>query len=52
MVLRWFVKCRVDKINLVSPVNAWRYVSTSNNPADVGTRVDVTKKTETLTRCG
>ena len=53
VVLRWivnpdlhlpkFVKRRVDKINLVSPVNAWRYVSTSNNPADVGTRVDVTK---------
>ena len=53
VVLRWivnpdlhlpkFVKRRVDKINLVSPVNAWRYVSTSNNLADVVTRVDVTK---------
>ena len=33
-----FVKRRVDKILLVSSSDTWRYVGTSLNPADVGTR--------------
>ena len=33
-----FVKRRVDKILLVSSPDTWRYISTSLNPADVGTR--------------
>ena len=47
VVLKWilnpdlhlarFVKCRVDRIHLFSPANAWKYVNTTLNPADVGT---------------
>ena len=33
-----FVKRRVDKILLVAPADAWNYVHSSVNPADVGTR--------------
>ena len=48
VVLKWivnpdlhlarFVKRRVDKILVVSLPEAWNYVNTSANPADVGTR--------------
>ena len=50
VVLRWitnpdihlphFVKHRVDRIFLVASADAWSYVDTSLNPADVGTRVE------------
>ena len=48
VVLKWitnpdlhlarFVKRRVDKILRVTSPDAWKYISTSENPADVGTR--------------
>ena len=48
VVLKWitnpdlhlarFVKRRVDKILHVTSPDAWKYISTSENPADVGTR--------------
>ena len=54
MVLKWiinpdlhlprFVKRRVDRIHLVAPASAWKYVNTSLNPADVGTRWQSVKK--------
>ena len=53
MALRWiinpdlhlprFVKRRVDRILLVASADAWSYVNTSLNPADVGTRVESVK---------
>ena len=39
-----FVKRRVDRIHLVAPASAWKYVNTSLNPADVGTRWQSVKK--------
>ena len=54
VVLKWiinpdlhlprFVKRRVDRIHLVAPASAWKYVNTSLNPADVGTRWQSVKK--------
>ena len=54
MVLRWiinpdlyllrFVKRRVDRIPLVASADAWSYVNTSLNPADVGTCVESVKR--------
>ena len=48
VVLKWilnpdlhlprFGKRRVDRIHLISPANAWKYVNTTLNPAYVGTR--------------
>ena len=38
-----FVKRRVDRILLVASADAWSYVNTSLNPADVGTRVESVK---------
>ena len=53
VVLRWvinpdlhllcFVKRRVDRILLVAFADAWSYVNTSSNPADVGTHVESVK---------
>ena len=43
-----FVKRRVDKILLVSSSDTWRYVGTSLNPADVGTRKKSFKNPELL----
>ena len=43
-----FVKRRVDKILLVSSSDTWRYVGTSLNPADVGTREKSFKNPELL----
>ena len=54
VVLRWianpdlhlprFVKRRVDKILLVTSADAWSYISSEDNPADVGTREDCVKR--------
>ena len=41
--LRRFVKRRADKIFLMASADAWSYVNTSLNPADVGTRVESVK---------
>ena len=38
-----FVKRRIDRILLGSSADAWRYVNTSLNPADVETRVESVK---------
>ena len=38
LMLARFVKRRVDSILSVAPSSAWKYVSTAQNPADVGTR--------------
>ena len=43
-----FVKRRVDKILLVSSSDTWRYVGTSLNPAEVGTREKSFKNPELL----
>ena len=53
VVLKWitnpdlhlarFVERRVDKILRVTSPDAWKYISTSENPADVGTRETGTK---------
>ena len=43
--LPWFIKRRVDRIHLISPANAWIYVNTTLNPADVGTRWENVRKT-------
>ena len=43
-----FVKRRVDKILHVSPSTAWKYVHTSQNPADVGTRDAAYKNPESI----
>ena len=40
------MKRRVDKILRVSPSAAWKYIYTSQNPADVGTRGTAYKKPE------
>ena len=39
-----FAKRRIDRIFLVSSVDAWRYVNASLNPADVETRVESVKR--------
>ena len=54
VVLRWiinpdlhlarFVKRRVDRVLQVAPADAWNYVNTLHNPADVGTREDGVKR--------
>ena len=41
-----FVKRRVDKTLRVSPSATWKYIHTSQNPADVGTRDTAYKKPE------
>ena len=61
VVLKWiinpdlhlvrFVKRRVDKIWGAAPANAWNYVYTSLNPADVATREDVCKNPDRCS-CG
>ena len=53
VVLKWiinpnlhlprFVKHRIDRILLVASADAWSYVNTLLNPADVGTRVESVK---------
>ena len=58
VVLKWitnpdlhllrFVKRRVDKILGAAPANAWTYVHTSLNPADVATREDACKNPESV----
>ena len=41
-----FVKRRIDKILCVAPSSAWKYVKTSENPADIGTRDGAYKRSE------
>ena len=58
VVLKWivnpdlslarFVKRRVDRILLVVSASCWRYVNTSLNPADVGTRAQSSKQPSSL----
>ena len=58
VVLKWivnpdlslarFVRRRVDRIYLVTPPDVWRYVNTSCNPADVGTREGSVKQPGSL----
>ena len=58
VVLKWvinpdlhlarFIKRRVDKILLVSSPDAWRYLHTAVNPADVGTREGSIKRNEAV----
>ena len=58
VVLKWivnpdlhlarFVKRRVDKILVVSSPEAWNYVNTSVNPADVGTRESSVKHADAV----
>ena len=58
VVLKWiinpdlhlvrFVKRRIDKILLAASPESWRYVHTSNNPADVGTREGAIKRSEAV----
>ena len=43
-----FVKRRVERILQVSPGNVWKYVDTSQNPADVGTRDVIGKNPECI----
>ena len=43
-----FVKRRVDRILLVVSSSCWRYVNTSLNPADVGTRAQSCKQPSSL----
>ena len=43
-----FVKRRVDKILAFFAPDAWRYVNTSANPADVGTRENACKNSESI----
>ena len=43
-----FIKRRVDKILGIAPSNCWRYVHTSVNPADIGTRDGITKNLHSL----
>ena len=42
-----FVKCRIDKIHLVSSPDLWNFIRTLQNPADVGTR-DKNKNSDAL----
>ena len=42
------MKRRVDKIHLVASADAWSYVHTSLNPADVGTRENSVKKPDSF----
>ena len=56
VVLKWivnpdlhlprFVKRRVDKIHLVASPDAWKYIHTSLNPADVGTRKESVRRSD------
>ena len=46
--LSHFVKRRVDKILRVAPNDVWSYVSTEENPADVGTRNGAFKKSDSV----
>ena len=58
LVLKWivnpdlslarFFKRRVDRILLVVSASGWRYVNTSLNPADVGTRAQSSKQPSSL----
>ena len=58
VVLKWitnpdlhlarFVKRRVDKILRVASSDSWNYVHTSVNPADIGTRGNVTKNLDSI----
>ena len=43
-----FVKRRVDKILRVASSDVWNYVSTEENPTDVGTRDDAFKKSDSV----
>ena len=43
-----FVKRRVNKILVVSSPEAWNYVNTSVNPADVGTRESCVKHADAV----
>ena len=43
-----FVKRRVEKILQVAPGNVWKYLDTSQNPADVGTRDIIGKNPECI----
>ena len=43
-----FVKRRVERILQVAPGNVWKYVDTSKNPADVGTRDVIGKNPECI----
>ena len=43
-----FVKRRVDKILAFFAPDSWRYVNTSANPADVGTRENACKNSESI----
>ena len=43
-----FVKRQVDKILRVAPNDVWNYVSTEENPADVGTRDGAFKKSDSV----
>ena len=61
VILRWitnldlhlvrFFKCRVDKILSFFGPDAWRYVDTSANPADVGTCANACKNSELIKLC-
>ena len=58
VVLKWitnpdlhlarFVKRRVNIILRVAPLNVWKYVPTSQNPADVGTRETTSRTLESV----
>ena len=48
MSLARFVRLQVDRIHLVTPPDVWRYVNTSCNPADVGTREGSVKQPGSL----
>ena len=43
-----FVKRRVDRILQVAPGSVWKYIDTSQNPADVGTRDVIGKNPECI----
>ena len=43
-----FIKGRVDEIFQVAPSDVWNYVSTEENPADVGTRDGAFKKSDSV----
>ena len=43
-----FVKRRIDRILRVVSSGAWKYVNTSENPADIGTRDGAYKRSESI----
>ena len=49
--LTGFVKRRVDRIHMVSSSDAWGYINTSLNPADVATREKNLKNPDLLNLC-